>query len=85
MQGYTEKEALTDALTAQKGATTLYNTFANECVHDDLRASLMKLLNEEHGMQNDVFNVMHGKGYYPTPDAESKKVKDAKDKFKACC
>ena len=29
---YSEKEMLADALTAEKTATTLYNTFSNECV-----------------------------------------------------
>ncbi len=81
MLEYTEKELLTDALTAQKTATTLYNTYANECVHDNLRQVMLKTLAEEHEMQNDVFNDMHGKGYYPTPDAEAKKIEEAKQTF----
>ena len=34
---YTEKEILGDALAAQKAATGEFNTFANECVHEDVR------------------------------------------------
>ena len=32
---YTDKEILTDALSAEKAATGNYNTFANECVQYD--------------------------------------------------
>ena len=37
-QIYTDKEILADALTAEKAATNNYNAFANECVHDSVRA-----------------------------------------------
>lgn len=32
---YGEKEALDDALTSVKTATGNYNTFSNECVHEN--------------------------------------------------
>ncbi len=81
MQKYTEKEMLSDALTAEKTATGLYNQFANECSHKDLRDEMMNLLNEEHGIQQDVFNYMHSKGYYPTPAAETTKIDAARQTF----
>ncbi len=78
---YTEKEILSDALNAEKSATNLYNMSANECAHEGLRSSMMSLLEKEHKIQVDVFNQMHTKGFYPTPDAEEKKVQEAKQKF----
>ncbi len=52
MQGiYTEKEILGDALSAQKATTALFNTSANECVHEDVRQTFMHILNEEHEIQ----------------------------------
>lgn len=78
---YTEKEVLTDALNTEKNATNLYNMGANECVHDGLRSTMMSILQKEHEIQVDVFNHMHERGYYPTPDAEAKKVQEAKQKF----
>lgn len=82
MEGiYTEKEVLTDALNTEKNATNLYNLSANECVHDQLRNTMLNLLKKEHEIQVDVFNQMHMMGYYPTPAAEEKKVQDAKHKF----
>ena len=80
---YGEKEALDDALTSVKTATGNYNTFSNECVHENVRNVMLKILEQEHEIQGDVFKIMHDKGLYPTPEAESKKVEQAKQKF-AC-
>lgn len=81
---YSEKEVIADALTAEKTATTLYNTFANECVHDSVRDTILHCLEQEHTIQEDVFNMMHQRGYYPTPDAEASKVQSAKQKYSQC-
>ena len=79
---YTEKEILGDALSAQKSTTALFNTSANECVHEDVRQTLMHILNQEHDIQQDVFEMMHAQGYYPTPAADAKKVEETKTKLK---
>lgn len=78
---YTDKEILQDALCTQKASTSLYNLGANECANKNLRDTMMDLLNKEHAIQFDVFNTMHSKGFYPTPEAEDSKVKQAKQKF----
>lgn len=81
---YTEKEILADALEAEKSATNLYNTFANECVHDEVRQAILHCLEQEHAIQVDVFNAMHARGLYPTPAAEQQKVDQVKQTFSAC-
>ena len=81
---YTDKEILADALTAEKTATNNYNMLANECVHDSVRDAILKCLEQEHCIQEDVFNMMHERGYYPTPDADVNKVEGAKQKFSQC-
>lgn len=81
---YTEKEVLGDALATQKTATANFNMSANECAHEEIRQTMMKILNEEHSIQQDVFNMMHAKGYYPTPAAEQQKVQETKQQFSAC-
>lgn len=80
-QFYTDKEILADALTAEKTATNNYNMYANECVHDNVRSAILHCLEQEHAIQQDVFEVMHAKGFYPTPAAEEQKVQEAKQKF----
>ncbi len=81
---YTEKEIYQDALTAQKTATSEMNMAANECVHEEVRKTMMHILNQEHDIQKAVFDDMHAAGYYPTPAAEEKKVQDTKQKFSQC-
>lgn len=81
MQPYTDKEVLADGLSAQKSATSLFNMSANECAHDDIRKTILKILEEEHLIQVDVFNMMHQRGFYETPAAEEKKIQEAKQKF----
>lgn len=81
MQEYTDKEVLADGLSAQKAATSLFNMSANECVHDNVRDTVLRILEEEHRMQVDVFQLMHQRGLYQTPAADEKKVENAKQKF----
>ena len=83
-QWFSEKEILADALTSSKGATNNYNLFANECVHEDVRNTFMRVLDQEHEIQQDVFCMMHDKGYYPTPAAQETKIAEAKQKFESC-
>ena len=84
MNVYTEKEVLSDALSAQKACTELFNKASNECVHENVRESLLDILEEEHEIQQDVFCMMHQQGYYPTPEAEDKKVQQLKMQYKEC-
>lgn len=83
-QPYSEKEVLADALASEKSATEHYNQFANECVHDNVRNAILDCLEKEHAIQQDVFNMMHSKGFYPTPPAQAQKVEEAKQKFSQC-
>jgi len=41
-------------------------------------------LEEEHEIQQDVFNMMHAQGLYPTPEAEDKKVQQLKQQYEQC-
>lgn len=81
---YTEKEILGDALATQKAATSQFNMSANECVHEDVRQTMLHILSQEHDIQQDVFNMMHSEGYYPTPMAEEKKVQQVKQQYCQC-
>lgn len=84
MSVYTEKEILGDALSSQKATTELFNKSANECVHGNVRELLLDILAEEHDIQQDVFDMMHAEGYYPTPEAEDKKVQQLKMQYQQC-
>ena len=70
MQGFTDKEILGDGLSTQKATTEKFNTFAGECVHDNQRDTMMNILEQEHGITTEVFNMMHQRGMSETPLAE---------------
>ena len=46
MQVYTDKEVLADGLSAQKCSTNLFNMAMNECVHDNVRETFSRILDE---------------------------------------
>lgn len=81
---YSEKEVLADALAAEKATTEHYNLWANECVHQEVRNAILDCLDKEQEIQQDVFHMMHSKGFYPTPAAQTQKVEEAKQKFSQC-
>lgn len=78
---FKEKDILTDALISEKRATEQYNKYANECLHNSVRDTIIDCLGKELEIQDEVFHLMHERGYYPTPMADDKKVQDAKQKF----
>ncbi len=82
-QTYTEKEILGDALTTAKATTSHFDTFSNECVHENVRNTMLNILSDEHDIQDDLFHMMSDRGYYPTPEADAKKVDSTKQKYQA--
>jgi len=77
----TEKEILTDCLATQKQTTSTFNTFAGECVSEQLRTTMLNILEDEHKIQADIFNHMHANGWYPVDPADQQKVKQTKQKY----
>lgn len=50
MQGFTDKEILSDGLSTQKATTEKFNNFANECEHDQVRTTMLHILEQEHSI-----------------------------------
>ena len=75
------KEILEDALMSQKHITEGYNTFAGECVNEQLRTAFLNILDDEHAIQADVFCTMHSNVAYPTESAQPQKIQQARQKF----
>ena len=76
-----DQEMMHDALSSQKQITGIYNTYANECATPAIRDEMLNILQEEHGIQADVFKEMQKRGWYPTPMAEEQKIQSTKQKF----
>lgn len=76
-----EKEILNDFIMSQKLLTSSYNTYAGECTNQQLRNAFLNILDDEHGIQANIFENMQSKGWYQTEPADQQKVQQAKQKF----
>lgn len=74
---------LHDFLNTQKLTTGNYNTFAGECMHTDLRNDVLHILDEEHAIQNEIFEEMKERGFYPIKEANKTMIGQAKKKFES--
>ena len=81
LQVENDKEHLTNSLMAQKLITDNYNTFANECANPGLRTEFLKILNEEHQIQFDIFSEMQSRGWYQVKPADQTQINEASSKF----
>jgi spore coat protein CotF len=79
----TEQQILQDSLMSQKQMTGVYNTFAGECVSEQLRSTMLNILNEEHRIQADIFNSMQAHGWYQVEQADQQKIQQTKQKVSA--
>ncbi len=79
----TEKDMMYDVLSSQKFITDTYNTFTNECSSANMRDEFMKILQEEHQIQADVFDTMKQRGWYQAPAAEQQKIQQTKQKYQS--
>ena len=76
-----EKEMLQDSLISQKLITGSYNTFAGECVNEQLRGAFLNILEDEHCIQADIFSELQSNGWYQVEPADAQKVQKARQKF----
>ena len=76
-----EKEMLNDFLISQKQLTSTYNTYAGECVSEQLRNTFLNILDDEHKIQADLFCDMQSNGWYQVEQAEPQKVTQARQKL----
>ncbi len=76
-----DKEMMNDSLASQKLISSVYNTFANECVNPQLRTDFLNILREEHDIQADIFQEMQKRGWYQVKQAEQTQVDQAKQKY----
>ena len=79
----TEQHILQDSLMSQKQMTGSYNTYAGECVSEQLRCAMLNILDDEHKIQADIFSSMQSKGWYQVEQAEQQKIQQARQKLSA--
>ena len=77
----TDQEKLTDFLCSEKKMSANYDTYSSECVHTGLRDDFLKLFNQSHQTQTELFKLAQSKGWYQVEQAPANKVSQAYTKF----
>lgn len=75
------KEIMDDMLTAEKHTAVNYSLFANECSTQSVRTDVMSILDDQHKLQAEIFDLMSSHGWYAPEQAELQKIDQAKKKF----
>ena len=78
-----DQERITDMILTEKKMSTNYNTFASECVDDQLRDEYLKILNQSHMTQTAHFKAAQSKGWYTVEAAPASKISETYNKFNA--
>ncbi|BDF67806.1 spore coat protein [Pseudoflavonifractor phocaeensis] len=78
-----DQERITDLILTEKKMSTNYDTFASECVNVQLRDEFLKILNQSHQTQTDLFQAAQSKGWYKVEPAPASKISEAYNKFNA--
>lgn len=76
-----DQERVTDMILSEKKMTSNYNTFASECVDDQLRNQYLNILNQSHQAQTALFKAAQSKGWYTVEQAAQSKITEAYNKF----
>ena len=76
-----DKERVQDLIADQKLAAATYNTFAGECVCEQLRNEFLNILKEEHSIQSELWTEANARGWYPVKQAPANEIAQAYTKF----
>jgi len=76
-----DQEKLTDFLCSEKKMSANYDSFASECVNVALRDEFLKLFNQSHQTQTELFKLAQNKGWYQVEQAQSSNVSQAYTKY----
>lgn len=76
-----EKQTLTDLLSAQKFITSVYNSDLLESATPEVERLFFGILEDEHRIQQQLFQEMNNRGYYPVEPAEEQKLQKVKQQY----
>lgn len=76
-----DQERITDLILLEKKMSSNYNEFASECVNPQLRSQFLQLLNQDHVIQEQLFQAAQSRGWYQTQPADGVQINQAYQKF----
>ncbi|MGI5841876.1 MAG: spore coat protein [Christensenellales bacterium] len=77
MTQLTTQEILQDLLNCEKFMLTMYKQFTIEASNKTLKSLLIENMEEVFALQYKIFKLMNDRNFYPTEEAESKKIQQA--------
>lgn len=78
-----DKTIMESLLMTTKGVCDLYMHGTIESGTVNVRNAFNSALNDTMCMQDDIYQKMSSKGWYPTEQAEQQKIQNVKQKFSA--
>jgi len=78
-----DRDLLEDILLTVKGGSDLYLHGTIESATPNVHSAFDNALCSSLKAQNEIYNKMSQKGWYPSEQAEQKKIDQAKQKFSA--
>ena len=76
-----DQEHVTDLIFTEKKMSANYDTYASECVNTKLRDDFLRMLNQGHVTQSELFQKAQANGWYQVEPAPASKVQQAQTKF----
>ena len=76
-----DQERITDFLCSEKKMSANYDTYASECVSQPLRDEFLKLFNQSHKTQSELFQLAQSKGWYQVEQAPASQIGTAYTRF----
>jgi spore coat protein CotF len=80
-----DREIMENILLNLKGECDLLMHGVMESSTPNVHAAFKSALNEALSMQNEVYNTMAAKGWYPSSRAEQNQINTVKQKFSSGC
>lgn len=77
-----DQERITDFLNSEKKMSLNYGIFASECVSVPLRDEFLKLINQSHQTQTQLFTTAQSKGWYSPEQAHRIRLPSLHQVFK---
>ena len=78
---FCDKDCALTLLSGEKLLASTYNTALLECATPEMRRTVSELLADTHNAQQQLFEEMNSRGWYPVTKAEEQKITQARQKF----
>lgn len=78
-----DKNLMENILLLEKGVCDLYMHGAIESSTANVHQTFTTALNNSLSMQDEIYDKMSAKGWYPTEQAEQSKINTVREKFSA--